>query len=188
MGLRATSYSRPVEALDYDFNLSKLERVMSGAGKIAAIDHELKRRGLKRTIVVTGKTLGGSALLEKVTGAAGARCVAVFKGARQHVPRSSVHELQALIERENADSLIGFGGGSPIDTCKVASHPFLEKREIIQIAIPTTLSAAEYTYGGAVTDEKTLVMKRLARRKRRLSVTPCNKPSLEMLSEHVVRN
>lgn len=137
-----------MEALDYDFNLSKLERVMSGAGKVAALGHELERHGLKRTIVVTGKTLGGSALLEKVTGAA---------GARQHVPRSSVHELQALIERENADSLIGFGGGSPIDTCKVASHPFLEKREIIQIAIPTTLSAAEYTYGGGVTDEKTLV-------------------------------
>src|SRR4029077_14306049 len=30
-------YSRPVEALDYDFNLSKLERVMSGAGKVAAL-------------------------------------------------------------------------------------------------------------------------------------------------------
>ena len=52
---------------------------MSGAGKVAALGHELERRGLKRTIVVTGKTLGGSALLEKVTGAAGARCVAVFK-------------------------------------------------------------------------------------------------------------
>ncbi len=154
---KITLVTGAVEPLVYDFNLSKLERVMSGAGKVAAVGHELERRGLKRTIVVTGKTLGGSALLEKVTGAAGARCVAVFKGARQHVPRSSVHELQALIERENADSLIGFGGGSPIDTCKVTSHPFLEKREIIQIAIPTTLSAAEYTYGGGVTDEKTLV-------------------------------
>src|SRR6202040_2391608 len=48
----------PLEALDYDFNLSKLERVMSGAGKVAALGHELERRGLKRTIVVTGKTLG----------------------------------------------------------------------------------------------------------------------------------
>src|SRR5882757_6321334 len=83
-----------LEALDYDFNLSKLERVMSGAGNVAALGQELERRGLKRTIVVTGKTLGGSALLEKVTGAAGARCVAAFKGARQHVPLSSVHELQ----------------------------------------------------------------------------------------------
>ena len=37
-----------VEALDYDFNLSKLEREMSGAGKVAALGHELERRGLKR--------------------------------------------------------------------------------------------------------------------------------------------
>jgi len=103
----ATNTKNNLGITDYDFNLSKLERVMSGAGKVAALGHELERRGLKCTIVVTGKTLGGSALLEKVTGAAGARCVAVFKGARQHVPRSSVHELQALIERENADSLIG---------------------------------------------------------------------------------
>jgi alcohol dehydrogenase len=86
----------------------------------------------------------------------------VFKGTRQHVPSSTVQELQALMKRENADSLIGFGGGSPIDTSKVASHPFLEKREIIQIAIPTTLSAAEYTYGGGVTDEKTLVKSAVA--------------------------
>src|SRR5260370_20032798 len=57
----------PVEALDYDFNLSKLERVMSGAGKGVALGHELERRGLERTVVVTGETLGGAALLEKVT-------------------------------------------------------------------------------------------------------------------------
>jgi alcohol dehydrogenase len=88
--------------------------------------------------------------------------IAVFPSAQQHVPRGSVNELQVLIEREKADSLIGFGGGSPIDTCKVASHAFLDRSaalgdEIIQIAIPTTLSAAEYTHGGGVTDEKTLV-------------------------------
>lgn len=54
-----------VEALDYDFNLSKLERVMSGAGKVAALGHELERRGLKRTIVVTGKTWAGRRCLKK---------------------------------------------------------------------------------------------------------------------------
>jgi hypothetical protein len=30
-------YSRPLEALDYDFDLSKLERVMCGPGKVAAL-------------------------------------------------------------------------------------------------------------------------------------------------------
>ena len=152
-----------MDALNSDFNLSKLERVMSGAGKVAALGDELERRGLKRAIVVTGKTLGASRLLEKVTRAAGARCAAVFKGARQHVPRSTVDQLQQEIERFDADSLVSFGGGSPIDTCKVASHAFLGKpaaaggRELIHIAIPTTLSAGEYTHAGGVTDENTLV-------------------------------
>jgi len=146
-----------VDAWNIDFNLSRLERVMSGPGKVAGLGEELDRRGLQRAIVVTGKTLGGSPLLETVTQAAGAGCVAVFKGARQHVPRSSVNELEALIERVDADGLVSFGGGSPIDTCKVASYGFLGKREIIHIAIPTTLSAGEYTHAGGVTDEKTLV-------------------------------
>jgi len=155
-------YCPSMEALPYDFNLSKLERVMSGPGKVASLGDELERRGLERAILVTGKSLGTSSLLEQVTKAAGTRLIAVFQSAQQHVPRGSVNELQVLIEREKADSLIGFGGGSPIDTCKVASHAFLDRSaalgdEIIQIAIPTTLSAAEYTHGGGVTDEKTLV-------------------------------
>ena len=146
-----------MEALNTEFNLSKLERVISGPGKVSALGEELERRGLKRAIVVTGKTLGASPLLGKVTGAAGTRLAAVYKGARQHVPRSVVDELQAEIRRLDADCLISFGGGSPIDTCKVASYAFLEKRELIHIAIPTTLSAGEYTHAGGVTDESTLV-------------------------------
>ena len=152
-----------MEAINADFSLSKLERVMSGPGKVDALGEELERRGLQRAIVVTGKTLGASRLLDRVTTAAGSRYAAVFKGARQHVPRSTVNQLEALIEQRDADSLVSFGGGSPIDTCKVASHAFLVKpaaaggREIIHIAIPTTLSAGEYTHAGGVTDETTLV-------------------------------
>jgi maleylacetate reductase len=146
-----------VEALNSDFNLSRLERVMSGPGKVAGLGDELARRGLERAIIVTGKTLGSSPVLESVKAAAGARCVSVFKGARQHVPRSTVNELEALIERWEADCLVSFGGGSPIDTSKVASYAFLKKREMIHIAIPTTLSAGEYTHAGGVTDETTLV-------------------------------
>jgi hypothetical protein len=82
-----------VEALDYDFDLSKLERVISRPGEIEALANELDRRNLKRAIVVTGKTLGKSPLLAKVTGALGARCACVFTGVRQHVPISAVREL-----------------------------------------------------------------------------------------------
>lgn len=146
-----------MDALNSEFNLSRLERVISGPGKVAALGEELERRGLKRAIVVTGRTLGGSPLLEKIIAATGLRLAGVFRGARQHVPRSSVNELQAEIEAANADCLVSFGGGSPIDTCKVASHAFLGKRELVHIAIPTTLSAGEYTHAGGVTDEATRV-------------------------------
>jgi len=147
----------PMKAPNAEFTLSKLERVISGPGKIAALGEELERRGLQRAIVVTGKSLGNSLLLAQVTGAIGSRCAAVFKGARQHVPRSVVGELEAEIIRVDADSLISFGGGSPIDTCKVASFAFLTSRDLIHIAIPTTLSAGEYTHAGGVTDETTKV-------------------------------
>jgi alcohol dehydrogenase class IV len=147
----------PMKAPNAEFTLSKLERVISGPGKIAALGEELERRGLQRAIVVTGKSLGNSLLLAQVSGAVGSRCAAVFKGARQHVPRSVVGELEAEIARVDADSLISFGGGSPIDTCKVASFAFLTSRDLIHIAIPTTLSAGEYTHAGGVTDETTKV-------------------------------
>lgn len=146
-----------MDAPNADFTLSRLERVISGPGKISALGEELDRRGLKRAIVVTGKSLGNSPLLEKVSGALGARCAAVFKGALQHVPRSVVGQLEAEITRLDADSLVSFGGGSPIDTCKVASFAFLASRDLIHIAIPTTLSAGEYTHAGGVTDETTRV-------------------------------
>ncbi|MGH9718258.1 MAG: iron-containing alcohol dehydrogenase [Candidatus Acidiferrales bacterium] len=146
-----------MEAPNFEFNLSRLERVIAGPGKISVLGDELDRRSLKRAIVVTGKTLGASPLLEKVTGAIGSRCAGVFREAKQHVPWSSVHQLKAEIERLNADSLISFGGGSPIDTCKVASHALPPSRELIHIAVPTTLSAGEYTHAGGVTNENTLV-------------------------------
>jgi alcohol dehydrogenase class IV len=146
-----------MDAPNFEFHMSRLELIIAGPGKISELGKELDRRSLKRAVVVTGKTLGASPLLEKVTGAIGPRCAGIFRGAKQHVPWSSVHELRSEIERLNADSLISFGGGSPIDTCKVASHSFLPTREIIHIAVPTTLSAGEYTHAGGVTDEATLV-------------------------------
>ena len=48
-----------------------------------------------------------------------------------------------------ADFIIGVGGGSPIDASKAMSYWIHERDSsrpyVKQIAIPTTLSAAEYT-------------------------------------------
>ena len=168
-----------MEAPNGEFNFTRLERVIFGPGKVASLANELDRRGLKRALVVTGKTLGGSPLLDKVTSALGPRCMAVYKGAQQHVPLKTVRELVNEIKRADADCLISFGGGSPIDTAKVAAASILtgrdagggarhidfggtnanldSERDLVEIAIPTTLSAGEYTPAGGVTNEDTRV-------------------------------
>jgi len=144
-----------VHAPSGEFNLTRLERVIYGPGKIKELGAEAERRGLSRVLVVT--TLGGFPILDHVTGALGSRCAGVFTGIVQHVPRGTVDALQAEIERVDADCLVSFGGGSPIDSCKVAIHGVAASRELVHIAVPTTLSAAEYTSAGGVTDESTRV-------------------------------
>ncbi len=162
-----------------EFNFTRLERVIFGPGKVAMLANEMERRELKRAVVVTGKTLGSSSLLGKVTSALGSRCMAVYKGAQQHVPLKTVRELIDEMKRNDADCLVSFGGGSPIDTAKVAAASILTGREagagahhidfgsssarvdagrdLVEIAIPTTLSAGEYTPAGGVTNEDTRV-------------------------------
>src|SRR5215213_8556903 len=126
-----------VHAPSGEFNLTRLERVIYGPGTIKELGSEAERRGLSRVLVVT--TLGGFPILDHVTGALGSRCAGVFTGIVQHVPRGTVDALQAEIERVDADCLVSFGGGSPIDSCKVAIHGLAARRELVHIAVPSTL-------------------------------------------------
>lgn len=159
-----------------EYHFTRLETVIFGAGKVESLGRELSRRGAKRALIVTGKTLGHSKLLDKVKTAAGPALAGVFTGAAQHVPSKTVAELVTEARRVEADTMVSFGGGSPIDTVKNAAMVLMggrggsriidfaaaatetpSGREILHIAIPTTLSAGEFTPAGGVTDESTRV-------------------------------
>ena len=140
-----------------EFNLTRLERVIYGPGKVAALKEEMERRKLERAVVATTDVVAQLPILQQVTGALGSRYAGVFTGVVQHVPRGTVNALAEDLKRLNADCVVSFGGGSPIDSCKVALYGLLPERELIHIAVPTTLAAAEYTHAGGVTDETTRV-------------------------------
>jgi alcohol dehydrogenase len=158
-----------------EFNFTRLESVLYGPGKVALLSRELSKRGAKRTVIVTTRTLGKSKLLDKVKEAAGAALAGVFAETSQHVPASTVEALVAEARRLKADSFVSFGGGTPIDTAKGAANVLLggamarghdlyatpapanPAADFPEIAIPTTLSAGEFTPFAGMTDEETRV-------------------------------
>jgi alcohol dehydrogenase class IV len=158
------------------FMLTRLEKVISGAGSIERIGAELETRAAHRVLLVTSASLGRSGLLERVRGALGSRCETVYARAAQHAPSGRVRELWGLLERTASDAVVSFGGGSVIDSAKVAVASRLNGRDMtaeagaldfakaftgasargfVHIAVPTTLSAGAFTPGGGVTEETT---------------------------------
>src|SRR5258708_22356722 len=154
-----------------EYHFTRLDTVIFGAGKVEALGRELSRLCAKRALIVTGKTLGRSKLLDKVKAAAGSALAGVFAGAAQHVPSKTVAELVAEARRVEADAMVSFGGGSPIDTVKNAAWQLMggragsrtidfsgaatesgSGRQILHIAVPPALSAGEFTPAGVGTD------------------------------------
>ena len=144
-----------MDPLSGEYALTQLERVVFGAGSVARLGGELDRLGASRAVVVTGRTLSTSPLLDRVTGALGSRCVQLFAGARQHVPATAVADLVRVLDSARADCVVSFGGGSPIDAAKAAMQGRVAA--LPHVAVPTTLSAGEFTAVAGITDDASLV-------------------------------
>jgi maleylacetate reductase len=159
-----------------EFALTRLEAVISGAGAVARLARELDRRGARRALIATSASLGRSPLLDRVRDALGPRLAGVFAEVAQHAPAGRVRTLAARLRETRADAVVSFGGGSVIDSAKVAVCSVLDGRDMtreagdldfarafdaatgprfVHIAVPTTLSAGAFTPGGGVTDEAT---------------------------------
>src|SRR5690242_19636815 len=156
-----------------EFNFTRLESVLYGPGKTAMLGRELERRHVRRAVIVTTKTLGRSRLLEQVKSSVGSALAGVFPETSQHVPSKTVRDLADYARGVKADSFVSFGGGTPIDTAKGAAMAMLGGKmphggeryappagidaaaDFPHIAVPTTLSAGEFTPFAGMTDDAT---------------------------------
>ena len=76
------------------------------------------------------------------------RYAATFYNIKEHSPISGIRAGLDAFKNSGADIIVSLGGGSPIDASKAIIfflHEELGGEFLRQIAIPTTLSCAEYT-------------------------------------------
>lgn len=73
----------------------------------------------------------------------------VFTDIGEHTPVADINACIKVFQDTGADFIVAVGGGSPIDGAKAVRFRIQEQTGAeappLQIAIPTTLSAAEYT-------------------------------------------
>ena len=156
------------------------ERVIYGKPAVEALDEEVARAGAGRVFVTTTRSITGGALVERIVQSLGVRFAGKFDAISAHSPREGVIAGAQALRAANADLVVAVGGGSVIDATKVmllalwrgvrdveglsalagirgsaanvASAWSAEVQPLRMIAIPTTLSAAEFFPSAGVTD------------------------------------
>lgn len=150
-------------------------RVHHGAPLAEALPREIAAAA--RVVLVTTRSLARGALVAAARDAIGDRLAGIFATMHAHSPIEDVLALAALLREQEADLVVALGGGSVIDGSKVAClavwRGIAEAGSLIAaaasrsaapgawdgsapapriVAIPTTLSAAEFAPHAGYTD------------------------------------
>jgi maleylacetate reductase len=124
-------------------------RVHFGADALVKLEEEA--RAYDRAFVIPGRSLNEkTGLVRRVEALLGGRHAGTFGGIGQHTPGGEVEKAAAEAETAAADLLVSVGGGSVIDGTKAVARQLGYPK---QVAIPTTLSGAEWANRAGVTDE-----------------------------------
>ena len=123
-------------------------RVHFGTGSLQKIEEETGSSD--RAFVITGRTLYEKTdLIRRVEALLGEKHAGTYAGMGQHTPGSSVE--RAAEEARGSDLLLSVGGGSVIDGTKAITRKLGYP---MHVAVPTTLSGAEWAHRVGVTDEQ----------------------------------
>lgn len=156
------------------------DRVIWGKPAAQAVADEAEQRNARQVFIVASKTLNRRTdVVKAIADALGDRFRGVFDEIAEHTPRSSVIAAIKAAQAVEPDLIVSVGGGTPIDAVKVMLVCMAEGVDTVEgmsachmqvredgsrfvpkigpppcphIAVPTTLSAAEFSNLGGCTD------------------------------------
>jgi choline dehydrogenase len=145
--------------------------VKHAPGALECLAEQVKALGVKRPMLVTDQGLVKAGLVQRITDTlkAGAVDYVLFDGVVANPPIKLVDDAAVLYKAGKCDGLIGFGGGSPMDTAKAigvvvenggsilnyewADPQPIQKRIPPLITVPTTAgTGSEVTLWSVITD------------------------------------
>jgi alcohol dehydrogenase class IV len=149
----------------------EIPKTVIGMGSVNSINNLVKEFRPEKILIITMEDLVKAELVNKVISplTAAGRRPDVFEGCKPNAPSSSIEKCNEVVRNSNYDLLIGFGGGSAIDTTKIVSVMApnslsfqdivsdKEMRKVIsKIFIPTTAgTGSEWDEGAVALDEST---------------------------------
>ncbi len=164
------------------FKYLKQDKVHFGVPASEALLEEAIQRKAQRIFVVTGRSLNRQTdAVSRAVSQIKDRVVGTFDECIEHTPRQTVLALAAQVRDARADLIVSIGGGTVIDTVKVALVALAENLTDVdqldnwhmkmnadgsrfvpvprmppcrQVAVPTTLSGAEFSDLGGCTDTR----------------------------------
>ena len=156
------------------------ERVIYGIPAVDALAEEVARAAAERVFVLTTRSITNGALVGRIVQSLGGKFAGKFDAISAHSPREGVVAGAEALRAADPDLVVAVGGGSVIDATKAmllalwrgardvnqlaalagvrgaggpeASAWGADPQRLRMIAVPTTLSAAEFYQSAGVTD------------------------------------
>jgi len=94
-------------------------RILFGAGSLARLPDELSQLSIHRPLLVVDRGIVKAGLAQRVTAAAPSVHFAIFDGVDPNPVEQNILDGVEKFRRENCDSIVAVGGGSPIDAGKL---------------------------------------------------------------------
>ncbi|MBN2827102.1 MAG: iron-containing alcohol dehydrogenase [Tissierellales bacterium] len=151
------------------FNFTLPTKIIYGVGMLKVLPEELKKMKAKKIMVVTDSKLVALKLTDKLEEWLEGFDYIIFDEIEQNPKDYNITKAADKAVEFGADTLIAFGGGSPIDAAKVVAilaaqggtvREYMHKERAIEkaiqlITIPTTAgTGSEVTFSSVITDSK----------------------------------